>query len=468
MSLIRQDEGRKASIKEGFLMNKKISQLQSKIISKSKKKIMNKLNLAYPRFLPENEDFEIIPLEEEKYYPLMDPKFKRYRSSWSLANEGYVEFGRAPFYRFYGYCIDQVIYRSLKITYGLPDPLTVDILKEDRSDNGSIQGTGKPVEWRYLLQGKEGCCIEILSTERAPHPYAIYWIPFENKPEKLPRAMSEGFVDFLTTFYELVTIVDNEFSIKDEQKYIKKLFGDSVADLVTNLYCKNLQSGKEMIELAEEWVSDAEDSYVDLTSEGKFIDAFQEYSKKNILYISSIVFFIMALEGFINLLYKFFLKPQFDREEYRRMTLQSDLDLRILHLPVYCKGFSKADITPEDSVYKDWLTIRPFRNNLLHSNITEENMSITTFEDYFHFSYSPVMHMKRKKKNEFHTQPLYMRKEVAESVQNKVENIVYGLIEKMDKKEQNFVKYWINQILIPWYPGIEDKENFVKGDAGLK
>jgi hypothetical protein len=61
-----------------------------------------------------------------------------------------------------------------------------------------------------------------------------------------------------------------------------------------------------------------------------------------------------------------------------------------------------------------------------------------------------------------------LRKEVAESVQNKVENIVYGLIEKMDEKEKAFVKFWINQILIPWYPGIEDKENFVKGDAGSK
>jgi hypothetical protein len=406
MSLIRQDEGRKALIKEDFSMNKKISQLQSKIISKSKKKIMDKLKLVYPRFSPENEDLETIPLEEEKYYPTKNQKFKRYRSSWSLANEGYVEFVRAPFYRLYGDCLDQVIYRSLKITYGLPDPLTIDVWKEDASGNGSIQGTGKPIEWRYILQGKEGCFFEILSSHKAQqHPLVILWLPFKKKPEKLPKGMSEGLGDFLTTFYELITIVDNEFSIKDEQKHIKELFGDSVADLVTNLYCKNLQSGKEMIELAEEWVSDAEDSFSDLISEGKFIDAFQEYSKKNILYISSIVFFIMALEGFVNLLYKFFLKTQFDRDEYERMTLKSDLDLRILHLPIYCKGFSKADITPEDSIYKDWLTIRPFRNNLLHSNITEENVSISTFEDYFHFSYSPVMHMKRKKRNDIHTQP---------------------------------------------------------------
>lgn len=175
----------------------------------------------------------------------------------------------------------------------------------------------------------------------------------------------------------------------------------------------------------------------------------------------------MALEGFVNLLYKFFLKPQFKHKKYKRPVWKTDFDLRILHLPVYCKGFSNADITPDDTAYKQWLKINHFRNDLLHANITEENEQIGTLEDCFMFTYDPLLHLKNKHKKEMHTQHSSIDKDDAVRVQQIVEQIVAEIIEKMDEKEKAWVRSWIGEIDISWVPGIEDKDYAVSFNATL-
>ena len=212
-----------------------------------------------------------------------------------------------------------------------------------------------------------------------------------------------------------------------------------------------------MIELSEKYLPEVEELHKVLFAKGQWDDAMAVFRKKNILYVSAIVFFLMALEGFVNLLYKFLLKPQYNYKEYERSTQKTGFDLRILHLPAYCKGFNNATITPDDIAYKQWLKIRPFRNNLLHANVTEENESITTLEDCFLFHYDPLSHLKKTKKK-MHTRHFSMDKGDAEQVRQTVEQIVAEIIEKMDEKEKAWVNSWVGQVLITWFPGIEDKD----------
>ena len=156
----------------------------------------------------------------------------------------------------------------------------------------------------------------------------------------------------------------------------------------------------------------------------------------------------MAIEGFINLLYRLLLKPEFEHQVFDRTVSKSDLDLRILHLPVYCKGFTGADITPDSRVYKQWKSINTFRNDLIHSNITKENEMIATLEDSFIFNYNPLFHIKLSDKIEFHTHPFFVVKEDAIAIMKKVEKIVIGIIGQMDDEIKPWVESWINEPLV--------------------
>jgi hypothetical protein len=449
-------------------MNKKIVKLHVTKKDTKKEKITEKLRLKYPR-LERNEDREIIPPEEEKCYSPNLLLRERIRLSNTLADEGYVKWDSFYLDILLGNCLNHVMYRALKTVYGFPDVLTSEVI-EKTSEDGNIPRGALPIEWGYLLQGKGGSCYEIEKRYREAAPNIILWLPHKMRPEEMPPGMVEGLLNFLDLFSQLVKIVDYNYSIKEEQKKFSEVLGwDHLPNIhvITNLYNQNFQAGREMIELAEELLPKAEDLQQDLLSKGRWIEASNIGWKRGTLYVSAIVFFLMALEGFVNLLFKFFLKPQFKYEKYERSTSKADFDLRILHLPVYCKGFSNADITPDDTAYKQWSKINHFRNDLLHANITEENEQIGTFEDCFTFTYDPLLHLKNKQKKEMHTRHSSIDKDDAVRVQQIVEQIVAEIIEKMDEKEKAWVRSWIGEIDISWFPGIEDKDYAVSLNVSL-
>ena len=442
-------------------MANKIIKLPDKKKKISKKKIIEKLRLKYPRLKQISEDVESIPKKEEKYYPTQKKGIKRYRIAGTLAKQGYVEGGSTGFDRLIGFHLDHVIYRSLKAVYGLPDPITFDVYKEDISKNGDVKAIGYPIEWSYLISGGDGSCIEIKEQFKDYEMKIISWLPLKEKPEKIPENVLKDFTEFFLLFYQLIEIIDNEYSIEEEQNKIEKFLPSGPHRSFVNIYYQNFQAGKDILELTEEWVSEIEESRIDYLSQGQWGEASNIHRKGSILYVSAIVFYLMALEGFVNLLYKFLLKPKFNHRDYERAVWRADFDLRILNLPVYCRGFKKADITPEDDCYKLWLKIRPFRNNLLHANITEENEFTVTFEDWFHFQYNPLLHLKRQKKKKIHTQQLYIRKKHALQIEEIVDQIVTTIINKLDKKEKVWVKSWIDRLEI-WFVKEEGKEYLLK------
>ncbi|MCK4826642.1 hypothetical protein KA005_63480, partial [bacterium] len=260
----------------------------------------------------------------------------------------------------------------------------------------------------------------------------------------------------IVLFYQLIEILDSDYSIKVEKQKVGKLFRGAAPRCVINIYYQNFQAGIDLLELSEEWVADIDQSLLDLHSQAQWTEASNIHRKGSILYVSAIVFFLMALEGFINLLYKFLLKPQFRGKEYERAIWKTDLEMRILHLPIYCNGFSSDDINPDDVSYKQWLKLRPFRNNLLHANITEENEFIITVEDHFLFQYNPLFQLTKQKSKKTHTQQLYIRKKDVVQVKQSVEKFASAIIGKMDETEKRWVMSWIDCLEI-WFEGNEEK-----------
>jgi hypothetical protein len=157
----------------------------------------------------------------------------------------------------------------------------------------------------------------------------------------------------------------------------------------------------------------------------------------------------MALEGFINTLYELFLKPQYRHNAFDRLVWKASLDLRILQLPFYCYGFSKADITPDSIEFINWLEIRAFRNNLVHANVTKEIENIITTEDSFAFNYNSLLRRKQyANKFKLPFNPEYITDVDSIDVLMKVEEIVYEIIDKADNNIQNWVERWINEAFI--------------------
>ena len=84
-------------------------------------------------------------------------------------------------------------------------------------------------------------------------------------------------------------------------------------------------------------------------------------SSPGAIYLSSAIFFIIALESLVNLLYSRLLKKEFVSRDYERITIKSDLDLRLLTMHLFCNGFKSQIISPQAELWKNMLNLRDFR-----------------------------------------------------------------------------------------------------------
>jgi hypothetical protein len=92
-------------------MIKKIKSIDTKRAS-PKKKFVEKLRLQYPRVERRRVDFVPFSPDDVEKLPPLDGK-RRFTLSKTLSDEGYHKVGTAYLYRYYGNCLDHVLYRSL-------------------------------------------------------------------------------------------------------------------------------------------------------------------------------------------------------------------------------------------------------------------------------------------------------------------------------------------------------------------
>jgi hypothetical protein len=430
----------------------KIKKFPDKKKNLSQKKIIETLRLKYPRVERRNSEVEKPSSEVKEAVDQLKVKN-------NFLEQGYIEYRRICFESILGLSLLQVIYRSLKEVYGTPDFLKFNILDKSTSLSDTTNMKVWPIDWGYLIDVGDGNLLEIIKEQQYHDPDLIIWLHLEKEPEKIPEKLIENLTTFLSLITKLVEIVDNDYSFPKELEKPERKFPKGTLQIVINKYYQNFQAGKDLLRLSEEWVSDIDELNRDLRKQGKYAESADLHRKGNILYVSSIIYFLMAIEGFINLLYMFLLKPKFKKKEYERVTEKNhDLEMRILNLPAYCNGFSNANFGPDDVSFKQWRELRDFRNNLLHANITEENKFTVLREDYFYFQYNPLCHHKKRNKDtrKLHTQQLYIRRNDVTKIQDSVQKFVYGIIEKMDENERIFINSWIDRLEIWFYENMDE------------
>jgi hypothetical protein len=170
------------------------------------------------------------------------------------------------------------------------------------------------------------------------------------------------------------------------------------------------------------------------------------------LYAAAAVQYFVALEALVNLLYTLLMRPEFRNRTYQRMTIHSEVDLRLAALHVFCQGFQRQPLTPGSDLWNQVVSLRDFRNDMVHGNVTEEHSIHVLSEDHFMFFYSPSSDFRGRKLEARRQLPRNQTRIDAKTVgriKATVDQVRVVLLDAMDATTRAWVISWIDEAFIP-------------------
>lgn len=426
---------------KGRSMNNKVI----KITGLKKKDVQSKLKLKYPRAQIEYEFIEI-PHEECKIIPdewLSKGNLVKFKKNFP--HKDYSPVINKDLDYLMGRYLAHVLFNVLKELYGFPPEIITGVLD---INNKSI--IPNPFEWSYLILGPEGTYFEIMDSLQYVRPRFVLWkrTDLKEKQKPLPKQIIESILEFCSLINSLIDYYDNEYSIENEEILRKPA--------IRNLYFQHISSAEDFMDLAQEVEDDIDNEIKNMFNEGFYFEEKDDYvdearskmTTRNSLYVASIINSLLAIEGFINILYELLILKQYKNEKYERSTIRADIDLRILQLPIYCNGFTRTIIDPEADIFKKLKLLTKYRNNLIHANITEENKFTSIIDNGYFFMYDILRHRKKMKNKKMHTAHGWIGEKDAKYVMALAKEIVQTIIGWMDEKEEKWVRGWINKEVI--------------------
>jgi hypothetical protein len=94
------------------------------------------------------------------------------------------------------------------------------------------------------------------------------------------------------------------------------------------------------------------------------------WEKKYDLYRSAFLMFLSSFEGFLNILYELYLKPELRSDRLSDRIAREQIDIRLRIAPIYCDGFRSKVIDNSDERYKAYSRLINLRNDFVHANLT--------------------------------------------------------------------------------------------------
>jgi hypothetical protein len=107
--------------------------------------------------------------------------------------------------------------------------------------------------------------------------------------------------------------------------------------------------------------------------------------RENDLCRSAFIMFMSAFEGFINILYEIYLKPELREKRITDRLARELIDVKIRMAPVYCGGFKEKTINHEDDRFRNYLRLINLRNDYIHANLIRALESYVIEEDNMTF-----------------------------------------------------------------------------------
>ena len=339
-------------------------------------------------------------------------------------------------------CFNSIlIYRILKKMYDNPDIVGVLISRKVTNKNiteDEIIGCGAS-DWSYSMRINDSLTAEIRSMFNNTRLKLRFWScctpDDENAKKEYGRSMAGFFNDFNK-------ILENNLHLFEENA----LKSNHHKSTVPNIFAEKYKAAETLLLFADTF--DLKAPKIQLK-----VWEMPAVSSTGAIYLSSAIFFIIALESLVNLLYSRLLKKEFVSRDYERITIKSDLDLRLLTMHLFCNGFKSQIISPQAELWKNMLNLRDFRNNVIHGNITDEHKVYSIIEDKFMFFYGPTTDYRgksaeKKAEKQFPVTMPQMTKKIVFSIKEIVDEIVKSIITAMDDKTRNWVEGWIKELVI--------------------
>ena len=338
-----------------------------------------------------------------------------------------------------------LIYRILKKMYTNTD--IVALMVNHKATGKSIQsayeitGCG-PTDWSYSIRINDSLIAEIRSMFHNTRSKLRFWSCYTPCDEETKKEYGKLMADFFNDFNK---ILENNLHLFEEAELLKsKQAGYSAA---TNIFAEKYKAAETLLSFADTFEIKGQKIQLKFGENPRV-------SSTGAIYLSSSIFFIIALESLVNVLYSLLIKNEFDARDYERITIKSDLDIRLLTMHLFCSGFKSQIISPQTELWNNMLKLRDFRNTVIHGNLTDDDKVYSIIEDHIMFFYGPTLDYRgksaeKKAENRFPVTMPQVDKTVVLSIKNIVDEIIKSIITAMNDETKNWVEGWIKELVIP-------------------
>ncbi len=251
-----------------------------------------------------------------------------------------------------------------------------------RIEEGQIKPL--PVSWKYLIKLPSGGFVELGTKDKNTAFYIAQVTPSESIRQKD--------IDEAKTYINILLAEANRLRnelFNPEREFERK--GDLKSYYLFNVYRANYLSALAMLTIAES-------GEATLHQETLRYDArtpeFRDKKKRahiddsilrcGMFYCSTVTYFFMALEGFVNLIFHVFLKNKF-RHEAPSLEQRFDLGQKLTFMTSLCDGF-KVDSALSSTIISDFKKLQKYRNSLFHSKVEDSLKSLSFVEDGFSYT----------------------------------------------------------------------------------
>lgn len=411
------DEKRKNKQLNSKKFSIKYQKIDRELLNLSPQNIPDKLRSFYP---PDTEDQTYAVTEESPF------------SNYNLLHE-------VDLSQFLQKFNPVLLYRVMKMMYGDPDIVGAYINR--KSPDSSKMTVYGGVDWSYSLQSYQNIIAEVRSSNLNTRFKLRFWSRDMPNSDSAKKSIGRIMADCAKTLNEDLLKNLHVFSHSDEER-----LNENLTYSFQNLFSEKYQSAEKMLVVAKLMDERTERHQLEFNED-------PEVPTSGFMYCASALFFIIAFESLIGMIYELLRRDEYISDMYDRVTDKADLDIRLATMHLYCNGFAKQIINRESPEWGMFQRLRDFRNNIMHGNLKGDHRVYQLVEDGITFFYGPAIDFMGQKRidNKVGEFPLFMSsidESVVKNIKETVDSLINCIILAMDEETKKWTEGWIDKAIL--------------------
>lgn len=311
-------------------------------------------------------------------------------------------------------------------------------------------------EWKYYVRTKHNDII-LIRSERHHSELSIYHVLPQHIKEPNHKSKEEG-ESFIESLLREANRQLDGGQLFDPRAEFEK--GDDIKHYILhNVFLENYLTAKLLLQASLDGEQDIKEGVLKFDAADPEVRASiekmghidQHIAVVGAYYLSSILYFFMAFEGFVNLIHHAFLKDAF-RTEISTIDRRLDLEQKLLFMPALCDGFNGELVNSKEFI-DSFKQLKNFRNAMIHAKISDSLISASFIEQGFFYSI-PIA---KQKEDAFPGHKIYLDAESVISFAKKAESLMERIKNMMDAEHREVVNtYFMKELRIAFWKK-EDK-----------